>query len=234
MKKCIYIITLLFSIVLSSQDLYWYDVILEVESEDTVEFEKTVDEFYSSVDFPKDVTMTFSTIPLKGQGYEETHILSFVSPSSESLANLRSSLTGEKWENYLELVRPYIDGVRSSAGNASMIYNPDLFYGIGQVWAFKVKSKDVPAFSTAFSKLMETFEFGGFVGLAQVTHGISNGENILIYGTYENLNSAFTFGPKNEDEVNAFTEFFNKTSDIAEFTQSWTRVKINDYNVVNE
>ena len=30
---------------------------------------------------------------------------------------------------------------------------------------------------------METFDFPGFVGLAQVTHGISNGENILIYGT---------------------------------------------------
>ena len=48
--------------------------------------------------------MTFSAIPLKGQGFEETHILSFVSPSSQSLANLRSSLTGEKWENYLDIV----------------------------------------------------------------------------------------------------------------------------------
>ena len=77
---------------------------------------------------------------------------------------------------------------------------------------------------------METFDFPGFVGLAQVTHGISDGENILIYGTYENLNSAFTFGPKNDAEANAFTEFFNVTGDISEFTQSWTRVKINDYN----
>ena len=77
---------------------------------------------------------------------------------------------------------------------------------------------------------METFDFPGFVGLAQVTHGISNGENILIYGTYENLNSAFTFGPKNDAESNAFAEFFNVTGDISEFTQSWTRVKINDYN----
>ena len=90
---------------------------------------------------------------------------------------------------------------------------------------FKVKSKDIPAFSQAFSNFMKTFNFDGFVGLAQVTHGISNGENILIYGTYENLNSAFTFGPKNDNELKAFSEFFDVTSDIAEFTQSWTRGK---------
>ena len=34
-------------------------------------------------------------------------------------------------------------------------YKPDEFYGIGQVWGFKVKSKDVPTDST-FTKLMET------------------------------------------------------------------------------
>ena len=230
MKKITLLLTILFSISLTSQELYWYDVILEVEGEDTVEFEKTVDKFYSSVDFPEDVTMTFSAIPLKGKGYEETHILSFVSPSSESLANLRSSLSGKKWENYLEVVRPFVDGVRASAGNAMMVYKPEEFHGIGQVWGFKIKSKDIPTFAGAFSKLMETFDFPGFVGLAQVTHGISDGENILIYGTYENLNSAFTFGPKNDAEANAFTEFFNDTGDISEFTQSWTRVKINDYN----
>jgi hypothetical protein len=230
MKKYVYLLSLLFSISLSSQELYWYDVILEVEGEDLVEFEKAVDDFYSSVDFPEDVTMTFSAIPLKGQGFEETHILSFVSPSSQSLANLRSSLTGEKWENYLDIVRPFVDGVRASAGNAMMTFKPEEFHGIGQVWGFKILSKDIPAFASAFSKLMETFDFPGFVGLAQVTHGISDGENILIYGTYEDLNSAFTFGPKSDAEAQAFEEFFNVTADISEFTQSWTRVKINDYN----
>ena len=68
MKKYIYFLSFLFSISLTSQELYWYDVILEVEGEDVVEFEKTVDKFYSSVDFPDDVNMTFSRIPLKGMG----------------------------------------------------------------------------------------------------------------------------------------------------------------------
>lgn len=230
MNKYIYLLSFLFSISISSQELFWYDVLLEVEGEDVVEFEKTVDKFYSSVDFPEDVSMTFSTIPLKGMGYEETHILSFVSPSSESLANLRGSLNGRKWENYLEVVRPFIDKVRSSAGVAMMTYNEEQVNPIGQAWCFKIKSKDFPVFSSAFSKLMETFEFPGFIALAQVNHGISNGENVIIYGTYENLNSAFMFGPKNDNEAQAFGEFFNTTGDISEFTQTWTRVKIKEYN----
>jgi hypothetical protein len=77
---------------------------------------------------------------------------------------------------------------------------------------------------------METFEFPGFIALAQVNHGITNGENVIIYGTYENLNSAFMFGPKNDNEAQAFGEFFNITGDISEFTQTWTRIKIKEYN----
>ena len=230
MKKYIYILTILFSISLTSQELYWYDVILEVDGVDNNKFEETVDAYYSTVDFPEDVSMTFSSINLKGQDFEETHILSFVSPSSQSLANLRASLSGEDWENYLDLVRPFVDNVRVSSGNASRVYNAEEFYPIGQVWGFKVKSKHIPQFTQAFDKLMQTFDAPGFVGLANVTHGISNGENLLIYGTYPDLNSAFTFGPKNEAEAGAFAEFFNVTGEISEFNQSWTRVKINDYN----
>jgi hypothetical protein len=229
MKTFIYILSFFFSISLSAQEMFWYDIIIEVEGEDTVEFEKAVDDFYSDVDFPDDVALTFSSIALKGQDFEGTHILSFVSPSSQSLANLRASLSGEKWENYLDLVGPFVENVRVSAGNATQVYNAEQFYPIGQVWSFKVKSKHVPQFSQAFAKLMQTFEAPGFVGLANVTHGISNGENLLIYGTYPNLNSAFTFGPKNENEVKAFSEFNDLVGDISEFTQSWTRVLIKSY-----
>ena len=62
MKKILLLFTFLFSVSLFSQQLYWYDVILEVNGEDTVEFENAVDAYYSSVDFPEDVTMSFSSI----------------------------------------------------------------------------------------------------------------------------------------------------------------------------
>jgi hypothetical protein len=47
MKKYIYILSILFSISLSSQELYWYDVILEVDGTNSDEFEETVDTYYS-------------------------------------------------------------------------------------------------------------------------------------------------------------------------------------------
>ena len=230
MKKYIFIVALLFSFSASSQDLYWYDVLLDVKIENAKDFEKAVDDYYSSVDFPEGVSMTLSNIAMKGEGFKETHILSFVSPSSQSLADLRSSLTGKKWDAYIDVVRPFLNSARTAVGNASNLYNEDQFNPIGQAWCFKVDSKNIPSFTAGFAKLMETFNFPGFVGLAQVTHGLSNGENVIIYGTYGTLNEAFTFGPKTEAEAAAFAEFGELTSGISEFTQTWTRVRIKEYN----
>ena len=109
MKNYIFILTLLFSFSVSAQDLYWYDVLLDVKNETAKDFEKAVDDFYSSVDFPEGVSMTFSNIQIKGQGFKETHILSFVSPSSQSLADLRASLSGKNWDDYIDIVRPLIN-----------------------------------------------------------------------------------------------------------------------------
>ena len=230
MKNYIFIITILFSFSASAQDLYWYDVLLDVKNESAKDFEKAVDDYYSSVDFPEGVSMTLSNISMKGQGFKETHILSFVSPSSQSLADMRASLSGKKWDDYIDVVRPLINSARTAVGNASNLHNEDQFNPIGQAWCFKVDSKNIPAFAAGFDKLMETFDFPGFVGLAQVTHGLSNGENVIIYGTYGSLNEAFTFGPKTEAEAAAFADFGELTSTISEFTQTWTRVRIKEYN----
>ncbi|RCT55538.1 hypothetical protein [Winogradskyella sp. KYW1333] len=230
MKNQFFIFAFLLTISLSAQELFWYDVILDVNGQHTNQFENIVDDYYSNKNFPDGVSMTFSRIPLKGIGFEGTHILSFVSPSSETLAELRTSLNGGEWEDYLDLVRPYVKQVRASAGNVITAYNQDEFNPIGQAWIFKIKSKNVPLFTSAFKTLMKTFDFPGFVGLAQFTHGTSNGENLIIYGTYPDLNSAFRFGPKNEDESKAFSEFSEAVDDISEFSQTWTRAEIKTYN----
>ena len=44
MKKYIFILTLLFSFSVSAQDLYWYDVLLDVKNETAKDFEKAVDD----------------------------------------------------------------------------------------------------------------------------------------------------------------------------------------------
>ena len=84
MKNYILLFTLLFSFSVSAQDLYWYDVLLDVKNESAKDFENAVDDYYTSVDFPEGVSMTLSNIAMKGQGFKETHILSFVSPSYQS------------------------------------------------------------------------------------------------------------------------------------------------------
>ena len=230
MRKYIYILTILFSFSISAQEGFWYDVLLEVEGEDINEFEKTVDKFYSSLDFPDDVALAFSRIQLKGQGFEETHILSFLSPSSESLANFLSTLSGSEWENYVEKVRPYVDNVRRSAGVVTKAYNQEDVDPIGQAWLFKVKSNDATAYYKEYTKVMEVVDFQGFSGTGQKTHGMRDGESHFIYVTYDDLNSAFTFGPKNDLEAKAFANFFEATAEFAEFSQTFTRVLIKEYN----
>ena len=68
MKKYIFILTLLFSFSVSAQDLYWYDVLLDVKNETAKDFEKAVDDFYSSVDFPEGVSRDFFKYSNKGAG----------------------------------------------------------------------------------------------------------------------------------------------------------------------
>ena len=52
MKQIILFLIFTFSISISAQQMYWYDVILDVEGKHTNAFEKTVDNYYSSKDFP--------------------------------------------------------------------------------------------------------------------------------------------------------------------------------------
>ena len=103
MKKFIYLLSFFFTFSANSQELYWYDVFLDVKGENANAFVEAVDNYYSSIDFPEGVSMTFSSIPIKGQDFKESHILSFVSPSASALAEIRGSLSGEDWDDYVDL-----------------------------------------------------------------------------------------------------------------------------------
>ena len=46
----------------------------------------------------------------------------------------------------------------------------------------------------AFSKLINSYKFDGFVGMGQIVHGTEKRKSIYIYGTYSDLNAAFNFG----------------------------------------
>ena len=211
-----------------SQQLYWYDVFFEIQggSADTVT--TLVNDYYSTVERPSDLAISFSRIPLKGEGFSATHMLSMFSPSSKSLADFRSSLKGEKWDLYTSGMRGKVKSIRAEAGNVLSHVNLDKVGPIGQAWHFKVHSKDTGKFVAAFTKLMKTFKPNGFAGTGQLTHGSSNGESMFIYATSSNLNEAFAGGPKNKKEADAIQTFFNET-DFAEFSGTNTRVEITQY-----
>ena len=208
------------------QELFWYDIHLEIPIDQQQVAEDLITDFYSAAAIPEDVSASLSRLPLSAD--KETHILSFVSPSSKSLADFRSGLSGAKWDAYIAEISKRVISNRHIAGNALVTFNAEKSDPIGQVWIFKSKRKDVQKFASSFSKLNKTFNFPGFMAMGQITHGNSNGENTFIYATYEDLNAALTFGPKNDKEGAAFATFIDEIEDI-EFSLSNTRVLVKQF-----
>lgn len=223
MKKLLLVFTLFFSVSVFAQNTFWYDVLLEVKAENAENVASLVDNYYSSIEIPENVSVEFSSIPFKGTHENATHILSFVSNSAESLGKFRGSLTGSEWDLYISKMQKNVENVRTSAGNGLVSFNSDVEFPIGQAWVFKVK--DIGNFVNAFGKLMKTFKFEGSVGAGQIVHGTDNGENAYIYGTYANLSKALSFGPKNDRESKAF-ELFNQEISNETFSKTFTRVLI--------
>ncbi len=228
MKNTLLLFTLLFSSFLFSQNVFWYDVILEVDSKDAATVVGLVDNFYSNHKKGADVTVKFSSIPLKGSSEKATHIISITSESSKSLADFRNSLSGSDWDLYLTKMSNYVKNSRASAGKDLYSVGADNSNPIGQAWVFKVENSNLNSFVGAFSKLIKSINFDGSVGVGQVIHGAENGVNTYIYGTYSDLNSAFNFGPKNDLEAKAFSEFSESIKGSV-FTQTNTRVLIKTY-----
>ena len=228
MKKIFTLLSILICSLVFSQNLFWYDVMLEVDSNDTSTVASLVDDFYSNHPKPSDVKVAFSSIPLKGASEKATHMIGITSESSQSLADYRNSLKGSDWDLYISKMRNYIKSSRAAAGRDLITNGSETSYPIGQAWVFKVKNTQLNKLAQAFEKLIKSFKFEGFVGMGQIVHGTDNGESVYIYGTYSDLNSAFNFGPQSKDDAAAFAEF-SKTLDAVEYSKTFTRVLIKSY-----
>jgi hypothetical protein len=227
MKKLLVLLFLL-PLFASAQNLYWYDVLFDIPNENRASAEALINDYYSNIEIPSDVSVTLSRIPLKGNDFKGTHILNMFSSSSESLANFRGTLTGEKWNLYTSGLRGKIRSVRAVAGNALAYTNIDKVGPIGQVWLFKVHAKDNVKFVNAFNKLLKTMKPNGFLATGQFTHGTDDGESTFVYGTSEDLNEAFSGGPSNNKEAQALQTFFEEIH-FAEYSQTFTRVLVKQY-----
>ena len=64
MKK-LFFLTFVIPFLGFSQQLFWYDVFLEVESENVSAVATLVNDFYSTIEKPSDLSVSFSRIPKK-------------------------------------------------------------------------------------------------------------------------------------------------------------------------
>ena len=229
MKNVFILFSILFSSLTFSQNVFWYDVMLEVDGKNASTVASLVDDFYSNHKKSSDVTVEFSSIPLKGPSEKATHIISIVSNSSQSLADFRNSLKGENWDLYISKMSNYVKSSRASSGKSLITNGSETNYPIGQAWVFKATNPKLPSMVEAFGKLIKSYNFDGFVGMGQIVHGTENGESVYIYGTYPNLNDAFNFGPQSKKESVAFAEFAEVFDAAAQYSKSFTRVLIKSY-----
>ena len=228
MKKVFTVFSFLICSLVISQNLYWYDVMLEVDSKDVSTVAGLVDDFYSNHPKPTNVNVAFSSIALKGASEKATHMIGITSESSQSLADFRNTLKGGDWDLYISKMNNYVKSNRAAAGRDLITNGSKTSYPIGQAWVFKVKNSQLNTMVQAFGKFVKSYKFDGSLAMGQIVHGTDNGESVYIYGTYSDLNSAFNFGPQNKNDGAAFAEF-SKTLDTIEYSKSFTRVLVKRY-----
>jgi hypothetical protein len=226
-KKLLLLFTLITSSFAYAENAYWYDIMFEVDIEKTENFTSLVNHYYSSIEIPENVDANFSDIIFKGLNEKGTHILSFSSGSSKSLAEFINAMSGKDWDLYSLKMHKNIKSSRSFTGNRTQIFNTGgALHPIGQAWAYNVK--DFDSFSNAFKKLMRTYQPDGYIAMGELVHGTDNGENVWIYTTYADLSEALTFGAKNDSEKKAFSIFHQEISNET-FSATYTRKLIKSF-----
>jgi hypothetical protein len=188
MKKLLCALTFFISAVGVAQHGYWYDVLYEVTSENTEKFTFLLNDFYSSKKIPDDIEAEFSKLIYKGSNEKATHVISFSSSSSKSLAKFKASLVGRDWDVHAAKLLKYVEREYAFAGNNTNFSDiPDdalPTHTIFQAWTYNVT--DVTNFKNAFEKLINTIKPNGYLGMGDIVHG-SDGANVWIFKTYADL-----------------------------------------------
>jgi hypothetical protein len=142
-KKLLFAFTMFISSIGVAQHGCWYDVLYEVKAENTEKFTFLLNDFYSSIKISDDIEAEFSALRYKGSNEKATHLISFSSPSSKSLAKFKASLLGPEWDLYTTELLKYLESEYAFAGNNKNFSDiPDDSlpeHRIFQAWTYKVK-----------------------------------------------------------------------------------------------
>ena len=150
MKNVFILFSILFSSLTFSQNVFWYDVMLEVEGKNASTVASLVDDFYSSIDFPENSSLTLNAIQNKSEWTKATHFLNFAG-TPDGLAQLRELRSGEAYEAYVENLEGLAKIVAMKQGQSLVRIQGENGSYSEQMWSFYVD--DPGTFAQAFIKL---------------------------------------------------------------------------------
>ena len=228
MKKFFFLLAFISSINLSAQNFAFEQIGLSVKPGSEATVLKLVEDYYGGVKKPVGVNIALNSVAFKGNDVEVTHFLSFTG-SVPSLAELRKIRSGDKYALFNSAMMDHAKIINQTAGSTLVRINPEKGLDpIAQVWRFKVI--DAASFAEEFSNLLKAVPQPGYLSLGQFSHGISAlGETHYIYETHKDYETAIGWGPKTEQEQQAFINFNKKISGYATFLGTYTTTNVKNW-----
>ena len=89
-----------YNIAQAQEQIYWSEVSMEVEPGDQGQVYEAVNNFYSNLEFPENVSVQLMAWQAKTEWREGTHFLNFAG-SVEGMAKLRELRSGDAYDEYV-------------------------------------------------------------------------------------------------------------------------------------
>jgi len=212
-----------YNIAQAQEQIYWSEVSMEVEPGDQAQVYEAVNNFYSNLEFPENVSVQLMAWQAKTEWREGTHFLNFAG-SVEGMAKLRELRSGDAYDEYVSSLSKVAKVVSVRNGNTLIRVPGENGNFSAQEWSFAVKNQ--AAFGQAFVELTKDFKNEGmYYSLGQYTSGGGLSTH-YIYSTHKDYAQEMTSGPKNEKEAAAFQKFFDAVESISTFRGSETSTQL--------
>lgn len=225
MKKLLFFVLSIVSLGVSAQNIHFEQVGIAVSANSSDYVLGLLDDFYGSIEKPDGVSITLDYVYFKPEEVAATHYLTFAG-SLEGLAKLREIRSGSAYQAMNSSIQKFAKVVSLQGGSTLMRMQVEKAnQPIAQAWKFRVE--DPMAFAAAFTKLTKGFPQEGYLSLGQFTHGTSSdGETHYVYTTHKDYETALGWGPKTQQQQEAFLNFQKKTGPISNFLGSMTLMHV--------
>ena len=225
MKKLLNLLFIIFSSALVAQNIAFEQVGIQVKPGSAGHVINLMDGFYGQIEKPEGVNISLNYVNFRSSDVEVTHFIT-ITGSVEAMAKLREIRSGDKYSLYNSNMLRHAKIISTTAGTTLLRMNLDNTGDpIAQVWRWNVE--DPSSFGEEFSNLIKSFPQMGYTSLGQFTHGTSMmGESHYVYVSHKDYAAALGWGPKTEQQQQAFLKFQKNTSKYATFLGSLTTTNV--------